>query len=226
MEFLNLYFKGVVVGKTKVHTTYKNKEGTRVPGVTTILGVLAKPALIHWAWKLGCEGKDYRKERDQKADIGTMAHAMIMCHLKGEKFDDSDYSKNDIDKAENAFIKYLNWEKEHPFTAITVEKEMVSEKYRFGGTADLIAKSNGDIILVDYKTGKGIYPEMAYQLAAYKYLAMEQGHEIANARILRIGRDESEGFEEKVFPDLGREWLIFENCLKIYNMQKQIKKGG
>lgn len=36
---------------TKVHTKYISKDGEQVPGVTTILGILSKPALIHWSWE-------------------------------------------------------------------------------------------------------------------------------------------------------------------------------
>ncbi len=46
--------------KTKIHTVYKAKAGERVPYVTTILGILNKPALIEWAWKLGTEGTFYK----------------------------------------------------------------------------------------------------------------------------------------------------------------------
>ena len=42
---------------------YKLEDGTRVPGVTTVAGAYGdKGGLVHAAWKLGSEGKDYRKE--------------------------------------------------------------------------------------------------------------------------------------------------------------------
>jgi hypothetical protein len=74
---------------------------------------------------------------------------------------------------------------------------------------------------VDFKTGKAIYPEMVYQLAAYKQLLQEHGYEVGPAHILRIGRDADEGFEEKVVTGLERQWAIFNHCLGIYNMQKK-----
>ncbi len=40
---------------------YRTADGTQVPGVTTVLGSSLgwkTPGLIHWAWKLGTEGKD------------------------------------------------------------------------------------------------------------------------------------------------------------------------
>jgi hypothetical protein len=42
--------------KTKQHTIYKLADGSRVPGVTTIVGMKAKPQLIDWANRIGLEG--------------------------------------------------------------------------------------------------------------------------------------------------------------------------
>jgi hypothetical protein len=41
---------------SKAHTIYKTAEGVRVPGATTITGLLNKPYLVPWANKLGLEG--------------------------------------------------------------------------------------------------------------------------------------------------------------------------
>ena len=49
------------------HTVYKLASGARVPGVTTVLSVLNKPALVPWANKLGLEGIDVRKYVDALA---------------------------------------------------------------------------------------------------------------------------------------------------------------
>jgi len=211
--------------KTKIHTVYKTQDGTRVPSVTTALGVLNKPALLQWAWQCGIDGLDYREVRDNAADIGTLAHYLILCHLKGEQPNTEDYSAADIDKAENCLIKYYDWEKENPIEAVMVETPLVSEQYRFGGTIDCLARLNDELILIDHKTGKGIYPEMFYQLAAYRQLLLENGHAITSARILRIGRDDSEGFEQRVMTDLSKQWKMFEHCLAIYRLQSEIKRG-
>ena len=57
---------------------YKNSKGELLPGVTTIIGQLDKPALVQWAWKLGKEGKDWREERDSAGDIGTLVHEAVL----------------------------------------------------------------------------------------------------------------------------------------------------
>jgi hypothetical protein len=210
--------------KTKAHIRYKGANGENVPGVTTILGILNKPALVKWANNLGLQGIDSSRYRDEMADIGTLAHYLIMCHLTGQTPDTADYSPNQLEMAENATLSYYEWAKGHTIEPILVEEALVSDQYGYGGTVDLYAAVDGVKTLVDFKTGKALYPEMLYQLAAYKQLLQEHGYEVGPARILRIGRDADEGFEEKVVTGLERQWAIFNHCLGIYNLQKVIKK--
>jgi hypothetical protein len=215
------------MGKTRVHTVYKLKDGTRVPGVTTPLGILAKPALIHWAWDLGIQGIDYKKYRDETADIGTLAHYLILCHFRKETPDTSDYSDKQITQAENCLKSFFSWLEQNPLEPILIEEPLVSEMHRFGGTPDLLCRLNGDKCLVDFKTGKGIYPEYFIQLAAYKALIEEcTDHKINRCKILRIGRSEGEGFEERDIDSTEKEWEFFLHCLAIYNLKKELKKIG
>jgi hypothetical protein len=213
------------MAKTKIHTRYKLKDGTLVPGVTTILQVLAKPALIHWAWDLGCKGIDYKKFRDDKAEIGTLAHYLVMCHFKNIEPDTSDYSAKQIDQAENCLLSFYEWEKGHEIEPILVEDPLVSEVDKYGGTLDLFAKIDGVDTLLDIKTGKGIYEEYIYQLAAYFHLLQVNKHNPERANILRIGRDENEGFECKTYnkSNLAIQWKIFKHCLTIHKLKKEVK---
>lgn len=211
--------------KTRIHTVYKTSDGTRVPSVTTILGILNKPALLEWAWRCGCDGLDYKAVRDQAADIGTLAHYLIMCHLQGIEPDTPQWSPADVDRAENCVLSYLEWERGKDLKPLLIEQQLVSEEDKFGGTVDCVAELNGEIVLVDYKTGKAIYPEMFAQLAAYRHL-LAGVVTVKSARILRIGRDENEGFEERLVTSdqLDKQWELFQHCLAIYNLQKEAKK--
>ena len=95
--------------KAQAHTQYKFlDEGKEiiVPSVTTVLGQLAKPALIPWANKLGLQGIDVAKYVDLTAEAGSLAHKMILDFFKNEKTDTSEYSKDIIEKAENAFLSF------------------------------------------------------------------------------------------------------------------------
>ena len=215
-----------MIKKAKSHTIYKLADGTRVPGVTTFLRVLDKPALVKWANNLGLEGIDSNKYVDNLAEVGTLAHTMIMAYLKVEEVDTSDYSQTQIDLAENSFISYLEWAKPHKIEPILVEEPLVSEVYRFGGTPDLIAVVDGVNTLIDFKTSKALYPEHQIQVAAYWSLALEHSYEVSEVLILRIGRDADEGFEIRPVMNLRDNWELFTHCLAIYELQKQLKKGG
>ncbi len=210
----------------RTHTQYKLQDGTLVPSVTTVLRVLDKPALVHWAWECGMRGGDYREVRDAAARVGTLAHLLITCHLKGETPDARNCSAIEMKKARSCFAKYLKWEKEHPITPVMIETPLVSEEFKYGGTPDLLASLDGEFTLIDFKTGgSGIYPEMFYQLAAYRQLLTEQGWPVTSARILRVSADEDDDFQEEVRTDLDREWQIFLRSLEIYRLQNSSGSG-
>jgi len=210
--------------KSRAHTIYKLDDGTRIPGVTTILNsVLNKPALVAWANRLGLQGIDSSKYRDEMADIGTLAHQMIVDYFNKVETDTTDYSENQIDLAENCLLSFWEWEKGHKIEVIMAEKQLISKEYNFGGTIDCFCKLDGQWTLLDFKTGKAIYPEMFYQLAAYEQLLAENGRLIEVTRILRIGRDKDEGFEEQLVADTTKHFELFKHCLAIYNLKKDIK---
>ena len=210
----------------KQHTVYKLKDGKRVPSVTTYLKVLDKSNfLVPWANKLGLAGVDSTKYRDEKARIGSLAHEMILSHLSKREQDLYEYSQMEIDQAENCFLKYLSWEKQHEIDPLLAEGQMVSEMYGFGGTVDFYGLIDGVLTLMDFKSGSGLYPEMWIQLAGYGILLAEQKKEVNQRILLNIGRDETENFIEarRSGPPLEDEMLIFHCCREIYEARKRLK---
>ncbi len=211
--------------RVKAHIRYLNKNGERVPGVTTFIGVLNKPALVPWANNLGLQGINVKDYVNDKADIGTLAHEMIFSHLKKEKPDLSFYSQKQIDLAENSFLKYLEWEKEHTLKPILLEAQLVSERYQYGGTVDNFCILDDFITLLDYKTSKAIYAEAHIQVSAYRNLLEENRKErLRQCAILRIGRDESEGFDFIRCSNMDKYFRLFLHCVEIYNLKKELKK--
>jgi hypothetical protein len=220
------------MAKTKAHQRYRLKpteshpKGQIVPGVTTIVGVLDKPALVPWANKMGLKGIDTRKYVDDKADIGTLAHAMIVNELTDKKTDTSDYSQQQIESAENACLSFYEWQKKHKLVITSAEIPLVSETYQFGGKYDILGIIDHKEELLDLKTGSGIWPESIYQMGGYLILLEEAGCIVDRVRILNIPRSEDEGFREEVLSgrvmSLAKE--MFLHCLEIYKIQKDIKK--
>ena len=189
-----------------------------------MLGVLAKPALVAWANRLGLQGIDSTKYVDELADAGTCAHYLIECHLGSIEPDLTSFSDEQIGMARNSLSKFYEWEAQNKPEVVASELGLVSEKRRFGGTIDLIARIRNRLEIVDFKTSKGLYPEHVYQLAAYTELAAENGYHVKRVRILRIGRTPDEGFEERQWPvkDLKKQLEIFKHCLAIHRLQKEI----
>lgn len=209
---------------TSVHTTYKTKDGVRVPSVTTYLGILAKPALIHWSWTLGVQGLDYRKVKDEAGDIGTLVHYLILCQLKSEEPDLSDYTPQVVDAASIPMEKFEEWYKEHELEPRLLETPLVSEYHRFGGTPDFYGMMDGKLTLLDFKTSNAIYSENFHQLAAYERLLEEAGHSVETVAILRLGKSEDEGFEYRASGNLDNHWKMFLACKQVYELQKEIRR--
>jgi len=205
----------------KQHTIYKNSAGKRVPGTTTVIGVLNKPALLSWANRIGLEGIEMSKYVDDLAEVGTLAHEMVKSHFTGEKVDTDEYSKKVIDRAENAMISFLSWVKGKNIEPIYNEKILVSDKLGYGGTLDMYCKMNDKNYLIDFKTGSGIYDDHFYQMAGYKILLEEQGHKVDAVLIVNIPRAESEKFQTEETSDMRQSERVFRLCLELY----QAKKG-
>lgn len=211
----------------KTHTVYKLADGTIVPGVTTILGIINKPFLAPAANKLGLQGINSNIKWKEQAEIGTIAHYLILCYLKKEKPDLSDYRKTQIDKAENSFLSYLEWEKGHKIEPVLLETPLVSEAFRYGGTPDNVCHfdERPSLSLIDHKTG-GIYREHYWQLSGYSQLLLENNYPIEDGLILGIPRTVDESFEEQWLDKDCLELGLnpFMNCLSLCTAIKEYEK--
>lgn len=211
--------------KNQVHTVYKKSDGSRVPGCTTIVGLLAKPQLLGWANNLGLEGISMDKYVDDLANVGTLAHELVRCHFTGETPDLNEFTPNDVERAQNCMKSFNSWIKGVNVEPILNEKQLVSEKFNFGGTFDMLAKIDGALTIVDFKSSKAIYDDYAIQLGGYKILLREAGYNPEKAMIVRIGRANSEGFEVKEYNEQQMEVAeeIFMHLLAIYYLRKETK---
>jgi len=175
-------------------------EGTTYPGVTTILGVLDKPALINWAAKetataaarllpelpkmmetLGETGviaalsNRQNWTKNEAAQLGTEVHALADLVVRGEPTP----SMTETQRAR--VLHYAKWWKDSGWT-LRLSEAMVVQPYPgdgpssgFGGTFDLLAYDrDGKTVLADVKTGKGVYKEAVLQLAAYGMATLVQ----------------------------------------------------
>ncbi len=147
---------------------YFLKDGTKVPGTTTICGAYKDSGgLIHWAWSQGKQGLDYRETRDKAGNLGTSIHAQIEARLNEDGL--------------------LPWPGLTHIKVVAQEIQLVSETFRYGGTLDAVGiDSQGRHVLLDWKTSKDIYKNYQLQLAAYTNVWNENcpGREISGGAYL------------------------------------------
>jgi|11BtaG_2_1085332.scaffolds.fasta_scaffold03546_9 hypothetical protein len=214
------------MAKTNTHTKYFTSEGVQVKSVTTLIGQHLgwnKQMLIAWSRIQGLKGKDSNKVRDEAAEIGTLAHKYCESYIKKEKVDTSDYSENQIKKAIVAYDAFRDWNSQLKPEYVESEIKLISDKYKTGGTCDLILKLKNKLVIGDLKTSKAIYPEMIIQLGAYRKLyELQTGNKITSGLILRIDK-EGKGFEQHQIPlkKLNWGWKVFQHILKIHDLKEK-----
>ena len=165
-------------------------DGAYVPGVTGILGVLDKPAIPKWAAGQVAEyvadhpdgvetlrqmGRDPMVQalknlpwakRDQAGARGNLLHDHAEALLKGEEIDVAD---EHVPVMEAALTFMADWQIE----PLLIEASVASREHQWAGTLDLIARyvrpdtGHAGTGTFDWKSGKALYPEYAWQLAAY-----------------------------------------------------------
>jgi hypothetical protein len=169
--------------------------GVAVPSVTTILGVLDKPALPRWAAKETAmyavenveswrgldpvsavellKGAPWRMSKGA-ADAGTDAHAyceeLLTAIMQGRALpeavvNDSLFAPLHGNALRNvrALIEAIK-----PIP-IAIEVGAWSNAHGYAGTFDNLCIVDGLLTMVDVKSSKAVYPEMALQLSAYRF---------------------------------------------------------
>lgn len=213
--------------ETKVHQRYYLKNGKQVPGVTTVLNVLAKPALINWAWKLGLEGQDMHAVKNMAADIGVVTHEICECALRGTDPNMDIYKPADVEVALPLYEWFFDWWCNAELEAVGIEVSVVSERWEFGGTLDLVARHpKRGLGLLDYKTSSGVYESHYYQLSAYEVLWNENHPNDLIKWVEVIHLDKYTGYG-KVHPigvNLAVPYFeVFKHARAIYVLQKSVK---
>jgi hypothetical protein len=95
-------------------------------------------------------------------DIGTLAHEWIESYLAGEA------PKRPTNKKLRSTVQnWIEWADKHDIEPIQTEFKVYSREHGYAGTCDFDGIVSGERCIVDWKTGKAVYPEHRLQTAAY-----------------------------------------------------------
>ena len=163
------------------------KSGDKLPSVTSVLNALAKPALKFWAAKKTAEaaveefgtiaqmvgqGKtegaiDYLKRAPQRSSspaskLGSEVHDLADRIAKGEDL-------KRVHPEHQGFVdQFKQWIQDFEVGFMESEVTVWSDTHGFAGTLDAICMIDGEVVIVDWKTGaSGVWPDVALQLNAY-----------------------------------------------------------
>jgi hypothetical protein len=150
--------------------------GEPVPGVTTVLSVIAKPGLMMW---YGKHGNQKCREISNEAKIfGDKLHAVLEQRINGQQLQ--------LDQKFTTII--ANFDLVTPgWKWLGTETVVLNEQHMYGGTYDALAEVEGVKTLVDFKTSSDgrAWPEHQLQVSAY--MACLSG--ITQARILYLNKE-------------------------------------
>lgn len=235
------------VFRTARHLYYFNGEGPW-PGVTTVTGVLDAPALTNWkleqvallalekAEQLVDDRDSGRAEAAVKylvagnttaRDRGSRIHGTLEAIAR--RWQNVAVDPRDAPAIEGARA----WLNEHRVRPIEVEAFLLNTTAGYGGTCDLIAEIDGEVWLLDWKTGKSVatpdgrvYDDMRLQLAAYSRaefiarVADPKRHPlpaITRFGILHVTDGGTRLYPADVTDD---DWTTFRACLWIHGWRK------
>ena len=192
---------------------YYELDGKRMYGVTTVLGVIAKPALIPWAVKTAtdyiktnCQQDElmrylvnladleaaksaHRKKKEDAGEKGTDLHSQIETHIKWCIDNNKGFSCISTEGM-GQLDHFTKWATNNNIQFLASEKQVYSESMWCAGTTDMVFIKDSKKFVGDVKTSSAIYPEHFYQMAAYRMMLEEMGEsEFEGSVVIRIGKD-------------------------------------
>lgn len=192
------------------------KEGVKYDRVTSILGIMAKPALQYWFGKHGtafCQ-----KKLKDTAEFGTDVHLMVEAWCKGQLVEPrEDTRKNKL------FEKFVRWAEINEFECVESEITVYCDEFRYAGTMDLLCRVNGELFIADIKTAKDFYETFPLQLAAYQY-ALDYPEPVGRMAI-RLGREDGK-LETKKYEDHAGDLEGFKNAVGLYRWKQRYTKAN
>lgn len=199
-----------------------NPDNYQYPSVTTIIGILRKPALEYY---FKTHTPEFIEAEGEKAkQIGTAIHDAIFNHIEKTGLDTETNYPDEVKICVESFLKF---KAETPEIKLNRSEILVeNDEFKYSGTLDCVGEIDGELVIVDWKTAKGelkIYDEAKYQVSAYvKAYNETNGTDIKKAVIVAIGKD-AVGFArlDLTAEEIDKAFEVFKHAAAIYYLQRK-----
>jgi hypothetical protein len=215
---------------------YLNAAGERLPGCTTVIGGNLgwnKDPLMHYAWKKGKDGKDFRDYTKDAADIGTLTHALVEADILGRPLAIPDKTPAEhLALARVGLSAFQAWARNSQLEFISTEPNLVSETYQYGATPDGIILANDaqgkrEPASAEFKATKGTYADHIIQIAAGAHAWEEvTGIKLTGGYHLFRFSTENGSFHHHWFPygSLGDAWSCFTYLRNLHLLRRPVER--
>src|SRR5207245_1046595 len=159
---------------------------------TAMLEVLSRPGARDPEYVLAAVAeavtgvKAADKEKQRAAMIGTAVHAGIEWHLRRALGDDAGPEPQLPDAAAWAVESWKDWAASVHLEPLAIERTVYCVECGYAGTLDLYARVKGVPTVLDWKSGRAIYPEAFLQNLAYRHAAAGTGLASSQGLIVRL----------------------------------------
>lgn len=218
---------------------YRTDSGDFVPSVTTYLEAYPKSAAFY-EW-LKSAGKDADEIRDEAGRKGSAVHDLTERFDNGEEvtlLDENGFIGYKLQEWA-MFEKYVEFRTRFETSVIHNELNVVSDKYKMGGTIDRVMTIEGKLYLVDIKTSNAVHPHYWLQLAAYQTLLLEAQPQLKldgvgilwlNAKTRTEGKKgaiQGKGWQLNICEqgtDMIKYWNLFKACQQLWLAENEDQK--
>lgn len=195
---------------------------------------MSKPGYIEALEQRMGKVRAHQKELDKAATIGSQLHARIEWDLLRTLGRESGPEPPLSDPALWAYMAYEDWRRAVDLVPISAERTVWSEEYGYAGTLDVEAEvtlpTHGRVrAILDWKTGKAIYPEALMQLGAYWYAVVSAPNPVDPAPhgvVIRLPKVETDpAFETRVLTpgELWRQFDGFLSAKRLWDVLETLK---
>lgn len=219
----------------------------KVPGVTSVVGMLPKPFLTGWAAKITAEtavdslgevvglalknpqgAVDYLKRAhrlntSEAADTGSQVHDLCEKLARGEA---TGPVHPDLQPFVAGFQDFLD---RFSPTFLHLEETVWSDRHHYAGSFDAIAEVDGEVVIMDWKTTRsGVHAEVALQLTAYAmadFILTEHGDRvdlpaIEAGAVVHLRPEGWQLVPVRIGEDL---FEVFQALLQVFTWDRELK---